>query len=185
MKKKSLGETVRRAVIGIVLADVISALIYLFLNAILRAVFYGDKYGDRNFTPDYTPILICLFFIFQIAFWISYTCRTSADFKVIREDSFSWKGDLRETMTAEGRVLMIVTAVLAVILEIAFLFENTASVAVRHALTPIFSIAGVTGLVNIPILRTLIAYTLTVAAMIAQLVWQHSRDFKKWSRPQG
>ena len=180
MKQKTVGETVRRVVIGIVLADVISGMIYLFLNAILRAIFYGDKYGDRNFTPDYTPILICLFFIFQIAFWISYTRRTSADFKVIREDSFSWKEDLRETMASEGRVLMIVTAVLAVILEIAFLFENTASVTVRHALTPIFSIAGVTGLINIPILRTLIAYALTVSGMIAQIVWQHSRDFKKW-----
>ena len=107
MKKKSTGETVRRAVIGIVLADVISGMIYLFLNAILRAIFYGDKYGDLNFTPDYTPILICLFFFFQIAFWISYTRRTSADFKVIREDSFSWKEDLQETVRSEGRVLMM------------------------------------------------------------------------------
>ena len=181
MKQKSVGETVRRAVIGIVVADVVSGIVYFFLNAILRLIFFSDdKYGSLDYTPDYTPILICLFFIFQIAFWISYTCRTSADFKVIREDRFSWKEDLRETMTAEGRVLMIVTAVLAVILEIAFLFDNTASIAVRHALTPIFSIAGVTGLVNIPVLRTLIAYALTVAAMIAQLVWQHSRDFKKW-----
>ena len=32
MKKKSVGETVGRAVIGIVLADVISGIIYLFLN---------------------------------------------------------------------------------------------------------------------------------------------------------
>ena len=180
MKQKSVGETVRRAVIGIVVADVISGMIYLFLNAILRAIFYGDKYGDLNFTPDYTPILICLFFFFQIAFWISYTRRTSADFKVMRDDSFSLKENLRETIASEGRVLMIVTAVLAGILEIAFLFQNPASVAVRHALTPIFSIAGVTGLINIPILRTLIAYALTVSGMIAQIVWQHSRDFKKW-----
>ena len=55
MKKKSLGETVGRAVIGIVLADVISALIYLFLNAILRAVFYGVNTVTATLPPIILP----------------------------------------------------------------------------------------------------------------------------------
>jgi len=180
VKKESAFQILKKVIIGLVLSSLLSFAIYAASALLLVTIFYHDQYGER----DFTPIHITLIFIFQIAFWICYTRKTNDEFKVIRKDSFSWKEDFRETMGGEGKVLVIVMAVLAVIYEAALIIHPLVSEQpgnfVATCLSFMFSLSAVTGLFKIPVLRTVLAFLVTTSGQIAQIVRQHGRDFKKW-----
>ena len=81
---------------------------------------------------------------------------------------------------------MIVMTVLAVINELSLILyemyaENPGQNPIATALLFMFSLGSVTGLMKIVVLRTVLAYLVTTALLILQIVWQHSRDFKKWN----
>ncbi len=182
MKKESTFQILKKVIIGLVLSSLLAFVIYGASALLLVTVFYHDQAGER----DFTPIYIVLVFIFQIAFWICYTRKTSDEFKVIRKDSFSWKEDFRETMRGEGKILVIVMTVLAVINELSLILyemyaENPGQNPIATALLFMFSLGSVTGLMKIVVLRTVLAYLVTTPLLILQIVWQHSRDFKKWN----
>ena len=186
MKKGSTVRILKKVIIGLVLSSLVSFLIYSAAAVLLKTVFYHDQFDEWN--RDLTPIFICMIFIFQLAFWICYTRKTSDEFRVMRKDSFSWKEDFCETMKGEGKIIMIVMTVLAVINELVLIIYPLVAVRpgnhfVTLMLLFMFSLEAVTGLATVPVLRTLLAFLVTTSLMILQIVWQHSRDFKKWSDP--
>ena len=184
MKKESTFQILKKVIIGLVLSSLVSFLIYSVSAVLLKTVFYHDQYGEL----DYTPIFICLVFIFQLAFWICYTRKTSREFAVVtHKESFFWKEDLRETMQGEGKIIVIVMTVLAVINELALIIHPLVSDEpgnlVATVLCFMFSVCQITGLSSVVVLRTVLAFLVTTSLMIFQIVWQHSRDFKKWQSP--
>ena len=184
MKKESTFQILKKVIVGLVLASLLTCAVYIVSTPLLGAIFYHDQVGKRDFTPLYYTI----FFIFQFAFWLCYTRKTSDEFKVIRKDSFSWKEDFRETMRGEGKILVILLAVLAAISELSLILyakyaEIPAQNPIGAALCFMFSFQQVTGLVDIVLLRSVVAYLATTPLLILQIVWQHSRDFKKWQEP--
>lgn len=81
---------------------------------------------------------------------------------------------------------MIVMTVLAVINELSLILyemyaENPGQNPIATALLFMFSLGPVTGLMKIVVLRTVLAYLVTTPLLILQIVWQHSRAFKKWN----
>ena len=182
MKKKTKAEYLKSIILGLTLATLLSFAIFLAFSTFIQVIFYHDQYGQR----DYSPVYIVFAFIWQISFWICYTRKSSSEFAVVhREGTFSWKEDLKNTMKGEGMILAIVLAVLAVIFEAAMIIVNRPDNLIATALSPIFAISTVTGLKDFLVLRTVIAYVIETTLAIAQLVWQHGRDFKKWQNPSG
>ncbi len=177
MKKKTTAQYLKSILIGLTLATLLSFGIFVVLSLPLQVIFYHDQYGKR----DFSPIYVSLVFIWQISFWICYTRKSSSEFAVVhREGTFSWKEDLKDTMKGEGMILAVVLAVLAIIFEAAMIIVNRPDNIVATALSPIFAVGTVTGLKDFLVLRTVIAYVIETVLVIAQLVWQHGRDFKKW-----
>ncbi len=174
MKKKTLGEAMKSLVPRTLVSVIVGFIIYLFSNVILRAVFYDGQNPDEI---DPTPIYLSMVVIFQIAFWIVYVRRTSDEFSVVRRDSFSWKEDFLETLKgSEGRAILLLFGILAVLSEGASLIVG------QNAITAFLLIPfALEAIVPVPVLRILLAYLVTVGLIFVQLVWQHSRDFKKWS----
>ena len=176
MKKKSLGEVMKTLVPRTLVSVIVGFIIYLFSNVILRAIFYDGQNPDDI---DPTPIYLSMVVIFQIAFWIVYVRRTSDDFSVVHRDSFSWKEDFLETLKGpEGRAILLFFGILAVLSEGAALLFGQ-NVVTAFLLIP-FALEAI---IPIPVVRILLAYLVTVALIFLQLVWQHSRDFKKWGGP--
>ena len=181
-KKKTKVEYLKSIIIGLTLATLLSFAIASASVMFLTVIFYHDQYGKR----DFSPIYISLAFIWQISLWICYTRKSSSEFAVVqREGTFSWKEDLKETMKGEGMILAIVLAVLAIIFEAAMIIVDRPDNLIATALSPIFAISTVTGLKDFLVLRTVIAYVIETVLAIAQLVWQHYRDFKKWNNLSG
>ena len=174
MKKKETADVVRSQLIGLLIAFAVSALIYMFAMNFLVTIFYHDQYGERNMTPMFISLVV----IFQIGFWIGYTRKTSREFAVVRKETFSWKEDFLETLRGEGKPLLVIMGALAVIFEGAMLLDFQPVVT---ALSFSFSLAGLAGLISVPVLRTVIAYAVTMALIFFQLVWQHYRDFRRWT----
>ena len=176
MKKKSLGEVMKSLVPRTLVSVIVGYLIYMFSNVILRAIFYDGQNPDEiNLAPLYLSVVV----IFQIAFWIVYVRRTSDEFSVVHRDSFSWKEDFPETLkSAEGRAILLLFGILAVLSEGAYLIVGP-NVVTDFLLIP-FALEGI---IPVPVLRILLAYLVTVALIFLQLVWQHSRDFKQWAKP--
>ena len=184
MKKETAAQILKKVIIGLVLSSLLSFAIYAASALFLTVIFYHDQYGER----DFTPIYICMIFFFQLAFWICYTRKSSSEFAVVtHKESFFWKEDLRETMQGEGKIIVIVMTVLAVINELALIIHPLVSDEpgnlVATVLCFMFSVCQITGLSSVVVLRTVLALLVTTSLMIFQIVWQHSRDFKKWQSP--
>ena len=178
MKNKNL----RKIIIALILSDLLAFAVYAVSAVILLNFLYLDHTGERDFTPVY----IIIVFIFQFSFWFCYTRKNSDVFDLIKNDGFSWKECLRKTMTESGKIIVIVTAVLAAVFEASLiihpLISDQPGNIVATALWPLFSIGMVTGLTEIPVLRTILAFLATAGLLIAQMVWQRWRNFRKWKR---
>lgn len=181
MKKQKTSERVKKIIIGLVLSVLLSYAVFLATAMLLTVIFYHDQYWERDFTPAY----IVLSIYFQISFWLCYTSKNSDDLSHFKKDTFSWKEDLKETLSGDGILIIIITLILAVINEVSMiLYTKYAEIPAQNPFTlaigPIFALAQVPAITNIPIVRILIAYIGTVPLMICQIVIQHKRDFKKW-----
>lgn len=176
MNKKSLGEVMKTLVPRTLISFIVGFIIYLFSNVILRAVFYDGQNPDEI---DPTPIYLSMVVIFQIAFWIVYTRRTSDEFSVIGKESFSWKEEFLETLKgSEGKAILIFFGILAV------LSEGASLIAGQNPVTAFLLIPfALEAIIPVPVLRIVLAYLVTVALIFVQVVWQHSRDFKQWEEP--
>ena len=182
MEKNSATEQIKRIIIGLALSVLLSFAIYAVSLVFLTTVFYHDQYGERNFTPIY----IVMVFFFQLSFWACYTRKTSDEISHVVQKTFSWKEGLINTLLGEGKMLIIILLVLGVVFEASLiLYAKYAEIPGQNpfatALMPVFSLAMCTGIEDLPILRTIVAYFATVVLIIAQIVVQHHHDYKKWN----
>ncbi len=181
MHSRKMPERVKKIIIGLVLSVLLSYAIFLATALIMNVVFYHDQDGKR----DFTPVNIMTAIYFQISFWICFTSKNSDDLKQFKKETFSWKEDLKDTLSGDGLIIIIIVFILAVINEVSIiLYTKYAEIPAQNPFAlcvyPIFALAQCTAITNIPIVRTLIAYIETVPLMILQIVIQHKRDFEKW-----
>ena len=161
-----------RVVLGTVTTVLLAFVIYIASSLLLTLIFYHDTpAGER----DFTPIHLTMPLIFGLAFYLSYLSKYSEE-SSNPPNSFTVKRALAEFFRSDGKLLLVLYGILAIIFEIALSFHV---VPITTALYPCFSIAST---LSIPILRTVIAYIITVAMIFAAAVIKHYRQYKHWAK---
>ena len=160
---------------GTVKTVLISFLIFLASTVIRTTVFYHDvPAGARDFTPTYCFMQI----LYSLAFYFGYLQAYSEDRKIQPQKNFDWKKELAKFIYSDGKYLIILYAVLAIVNEIA-LMKNWISI--TPALGLLFPLTQITPLQPIIILRSVIAYIATIAVMLLTALLKHYIDNKYWT----
>lgn len=161
---------------GIIKATLLSYGIYLLTANFLAAIFYHDTAGQRDFTPIYLSFIA----IYSIAVNFAYIRRESSEYYETDEKTFNWKKDTADFMKTEGKYVILVYGILAVVMEIGYwLFLNAIPNPVEMCLMFCFPLALV---IHLPILRTVLAYILTIFLHFLMTEWNHYRMYQYWKQ---
>ena len=152
-------------------ADLLSLVVYLVFFNLINALLYMDvPQEERNFALLYCAWAV----IYAIVFYFVHIRKHSEKYVMMNQDAaFHWRSDLRAYMAGEGKQLLILYGVLAVIMEISMLAFPTRN-PIGTVLLMVFPMVGV---IRIPILRCLFSWAVTVLFALLLTVWGHRRCF--------
>lgn len=172
-------ELIKKQIFGIIKSILLSYVFYIPATIIMSMIFYQDvEMGERDFTPLY----LCMIFIYAIAFYLTYIRKSTSEKQISDAETFNWKFDLVNYIKDEGKYLMIIFGILAVILEVSYFILP------RDTVNPILIVIGfcfsLTKVIEIPILRTVLAYLVTMTLILLLTTYRHYKEYNYWSKPQ-
>ncbi len=169
-------QTTKRIIIGIIKSGLLSFALYLSSYYFINIVIYKEDYvSERNFTPVY--ILMNILYI--ISNYIMYIRKQSDNQKIeAKPDKFNLKEVLVEYLNEEGKLLLIIYAVLAIINDIAKMITcpNFISITVGF----LFPMCEV--FYGYPILRMVLGYFITIIPILIITVLEKYRHYKRWNK---
>lgn len=161
---------------GIIKATLLSYGIYLLTANFLAAIFYHDTVGQRDFTPIYLSFIV----IYSIAINFTYIRKESNEYYETTAEKFNWQRDMTEYLKAEGKYVLLIYGILAVVMEIGYwMFADAIPNPVEMCLMFCFPLPLV---IRIPILRTVLAYMLTIIIHLLLTEWNHYRMYQYWKQ---
>ena len=151
---------------------VVSIPIRLFLSGGERVDLYGTE-PVRDFTIDYFIMLI----LYVLANYIVYIRKSVDGSKLTTGEKFDLKSDIIAYVSSdEGKLLLIIYGILAVVFEALEIFAGYQSPSVL--LIFCFPIAAV---IPVPVIRTIIAYIVTMALLLLATEYKRYRTYKYWN----
>jgi len=175
-KKQNAQKKWKTLIWSVIKADILSLAFYLVFFNLINALLYMDvPQEERNFALLYCALAV----IYAIVFYFVHIRKHSEEYVMMNQDAaFHWRSDLRAYMAGEGKQLLILYGVLAVIMEISMLAFPTRN-PIGTVLLMVFPMVGV---IRIPILRCLLSWAVTVLFALLLTVWGHRRCFLYWHR---
>ncbi len=171
---------VKRLIFGIIKSSLVALVIYLLSITLIRFIATSVGGGDADAGMSHPIVALStqmiLYLAFQIPFYFLYTVKESNYRKVKSAQTFDIKEDFLDFVKGDGKTLMIVFGVLAVVMELSLLIGIPP---VSTALLMTFSFCYS---VTIPILRIVVAYALTVGTTLLTSVYRHYKEFEYWNK---
>lgn len=177
MRKEKI-KLIKDILIGIVKSGLLSFGIYIASILFFNIVIYKEDYVSER---DFTIVYIFMIFFYAIANYIAYIRKQSEDAKLSVEPaaSFSFKNEFLSYFKEEGKYLLAVYGLLAVVLEVSLLLGI---MPVSTVLLFPFPLIGIfVDKLPIPIVRSVAAYAVTVLLLLALTVLEHYRVYKHWN----
>lgn len=170
---KQTTEILSRVFWGTVKTILLTFVVYLASTVFLALIFYQDvPAGSR----DFTPIHISMVLMFGLSYYWSYLGKYSEERKISHRSKFTWKEELFDFLKVDGKYLLILYGILAVINEIGWIIN---SVNIITGLYPCFSLSHV---LSIPILRTVVSYIVCMIVIVTATLLKHYRDYTFWKK---
>ena len=177
MRKEKI-KCIKDILIGIVKSGFLSFGIYIASIIFFNIVVYKEDYVSER---DFTPIYIGMIVFYVVANYMMYIRKQSENQKLSVEPaaSFSLKKDFVSYFKSEGKYLLAVYGLLAVVLEVSLLLNI---MPVSTVLLFPFPLIGIfVDKLPIPIVRSVAAYVLTMGLLLALTVLEHYRVYKHWN----
>lgn len=174
-KKKS--KIITNMIFGIIKSGLLSFVIYLASSVFFNIVVYKEDYVSKR---DFTPVYIGMIFFYAIANYLVYIRQQSDNKKMSVEStvSFNLKNDFISYIKEEGKYLLIIYGAMAIVLETSLILKIWSILA---ALSIVFPTIGIfVDKFQIPIVRSVVAYTVTILLILALTMLDHYRVYKLW-----
>ena len=171
MKKKILNELWLFAKI-----DLLRFVIYIPSTILLALIFYEDVApGHRDFTPIYWSMHIIFFF----AYYIIYSKHIANDKIEMSSDEFSIKETIINYIKTE-RLQVILMVIFAIIFEASMIIYTGSGNFVAMVMLMFVPSAGA---IEIPVLRTLVGFTISMFSILASYVIINFKKHQYWNTP--
>lgn len=129
-------------------------------------------------TEAYIPIYLILAFFYPLVCNFVYIIHLTETAAIPTEHRYNWRKDISRYLQSEGRILLIVYGVCSVIFETAYLLSGDGLDMVSAIFLFCFPLAYT---IPIPVLRTVIAYAVTMILLFALIFLNRKINFHKWN----
>lgn len=129
-------------------------------------------------TEAYIPIYLLLAFFYPLVCNFVYIIHLTETAAIPTEHRYNWRKDISRYLQSEGRILLIVYGVCSVIFETAYLLSGDGLDMVSAIFLFCFPLAYT---IPIPVLRTVIAYAVTMILLFALIFLNRKINFHKWN----
>lgn len=173
--------TVKEILWGITKSGLIHFGLYLLSYGFMNLILYGGQY---NFPRDFTIINYYMIILYAVANYYGYVKPYCNKIKLdVTDSAFEPKKELKSYMKDEGKYILVIYGVLAVILELALIFERETEYIIALLLFFIFPMGCIFKFpYNIPVLRSILGYAVTSATTLGVFVFTRYRTYKKWNK---
>lgn len=175
MKDDKFKSKMFKLVKGIVLSELLAFVLYAIAVPFLSSILYGRTDEVTDEPRDFTPVFFIMFVIYIIANYIIYIRKAFDGEHIGGSGPFSLVDDLKTYIAGDGKYLLIAYGILAVVTELTILIWGTNSAVLFVFIFPLM------GVINIPVLRTVVSYVVLMALMFAVIEWKRSRIYKYWN----
>lgn len=169
-------KTIKRIIIGIIKSGLLSFALYLSSYYFINIVIYKEDYVSER---DFTPVYILMTVLYIISNYIMYIRKRSDNKNIeVKPDKFNVKEALASYLNEEGKLLLIIYGVLAIVNDIAKMitYPNFISIPVSF----LFPICDV--FYSFPILRMVLGYVITMIPILIITILEEYRHYKRWNK---
>lgn len=174
--KESTAKTIKRIIIGIIKSGLLSFALYLSSYYFINIVIYKEDYVSER---DFTPVYILMNILYIASNYIMYIRKQSDNQKIeAKPDKFNVKEVLVAYLNEEGKLLLIIYAVLAIVNDIAKMitYPNFISIPIGF-LFPMCDVFH-----SYPILRMVLGYFITMTPILIITVLEKYRHYRRWNK---
>lgn len=174
--KPETKDSLKRTLFGVVISIPITLFLYNTVGVLLIKLIFDEQ--TIKATEAYTPVYLTLVFFYPLVCNFAYIIRLTETAAIPTENRYNWRKDILHYLRSEGRILLIVYGVCAIIFETAYLLSGDGLDMVSAIFLFCFPLAYT---IPIPVLRTVIAYAVTMILLFALIFLNRKINFHKWN----
>ena len=173
--KPEIKDSLKRILPGVVISIPITIFLYNTIGVLLIKLIIDEQ--TMKSTEIYTPIYVALAFFYPLICNFCYILHSTESSPIPQESTYHWQTDMLHYFCTEGKLLLIIYAICAVIFETAYLLSGDGLDIVSAIFLFCFPLAYT---IPVPILRTVIAYTVTMFLIFSFIFLNRKIYFSKW-----
>ena len=162
MSNYSLKDSLKRIIPLVALSIVITLFLYRYVGVILLQLLVDEH--EMRMTGNYSSGFLLLFPFYPLVCAFTYIGKLTDESIGLHAEKIGIAEDMKNYICTEGKILLFIYAVFAVIFEISYLISGNGQNILSVIFTFCFPISFV---IPIPILRTIIAYIAEMVMLFA------------------
>jgi len=164
MKNHSLKESLKQIIPGIILSFIIALFLYRYVGVILLQLLVDEH--EMRMTGNYSAAYLILLPYYPIICAFTYIGRLTEKSIGLNSEKIGIVEDMKNYIRSEGKILLLVYAVFALIFELSFFISGDG----QNTFSAIFMFCfPLSYCIPIPIIRTVISYVVEMT-MIFTLI---------------
>lgn len=173
--KPETKDSLKRILFGVVISIPITLFLYNTVGVLLIKLIFDEQ--ALKATETYTPVYLILAFFYPVVCNFCYILRLTENSPIPQGNTYPWRTDMTAYFKTEGKILLIVYGICALLFETAYLLSGDGLDIVSAIFLFCFPLAYT---IPIPILRTIIAYSVTMALLFTLIFLNRKIYFHKW-----
>ncbi len=173
--KPETKDSLKRILFGVVISIPITLFLYNTVGVLLIKLIFDEQ--ALKAAETYTPVYFILAFFYPLVCNFCYILRLTESSSIPQGNAYHWRTDMVHYFQTEGKLLLIVYGGCAILFETAYLLSGDGLDIVSAIFLFCFPLAYT---IPIPILRTMIAYSVTMILIFALIFLNRKIYFRKW-----
>jgi len=173
--KPGTKDSLKRILFGVIISIPITIFLYNTIGVLLIKLIFDEQ--ALKAAETYTPVYLSLTFFYPFVCNFCYILRLTENTPIPQGITYDWRTDIIRYFQTEGKILLIVYGVCAVIFETAYLISGNGLDIVSAVFLFCFPLAYT---IPVPIVRTITAYTVTMVLIFALIFLNRKINFDQW-----
>ena len=168
-------DSLKRILLGVGISIPITLFLYNTIGVLLIKLIFDEQ--ALKATETYTPVYLILTFFYPVVCNFCYILHLTENSPIPQGSTYPWRTDMVTYFKNEGKILLVVYGICAILFETAYLLSGDGLDIVSAIFLFCFPLAYT---IPIPILRTMVAYTVTMILIFALIFLNRKIMFRKW-----
>ncbi|MBR5313691.1 MAG: hypothetical protein IKU40_12505 [Clostridia bacterium] len=173
--KPEIKDSLKHILLGVVISIPITIFLYNTIGVLLIKLIFDEQ--TMKSTEIYTPVYVALAFFYPLVCNFCYILHLTENSSIPQENVYHLRNDILRYFRTEGKLLLIVYGICAIIFEAAYIFSGDGLNIISAIFLFCFPLAYT---IPLPVIRTIVAYAVTMVLISALFFFNRKINFHKW-----